>query len=128
MGKPVIMGQAPTRIEDRYFMQKVKLGQGAFGTVWRGVDRNDQSVVAIKQLDKTQLLHRGMLREDVNREIKVMNTCKHQNVIKLIGTFEDARNIYLIQEYCDGGDFGDKLKERGTHLQEHEASNWMRDI
>ena len=30
----------------RYFLQKVKLGEGSFGTVWRAVDRPSSAKVA----------------------------------------------------------------------------------
>mmetsp|Transcript_88356 Transcript_88356/g.250372 ORF Transcript_88356/g.250372 Transcript_88356/m.250372 type:complete len:375 (+) Transcript_88356:96-1220(+) len=122
------MGQANAKVEDRYFIQKVKLGQGAFGTVWRAIDRQDQAVVAIKQMDKSQLLKRRIQREDVEREISVMNTCIHVNIIRLLNTFEDVMCFYLALEYCDGGDFGDKLKERSMECPEHEAASWVRDI
>ena len=46
-------------------MQKVKLGQGAFGVVWRAVDRQSNSIVAIKQLDKAALPRRGVKRSDI---------------------------------------------------------------
>mmetsp|Transcript_128621 Transcript_128621/g.274432 ORF Transcript_128621/g.274432 Transcript_128621/m.274432 type:complete len:317 (+) Transcript_128621:73-1023(+) len=122
------MGSAHSSLDNKYFVQKVKLGQGAFATVWRGVDRRDESVVAIKQLDKAQLRIRGLYQEDIEREIDVMQACQHTNLIRLLDRFEDMRHIFLAIEYCDGGDFGDKLKERGAYLDDMEAASWMHDI
>lgn len=125
------MGQAGSsggRVEDRYFLQKVKLGQGSFGTVWRAVDRHNNNVVAIKQLDKATMPRRGVHRQDIEREIHMMKACPHPNITCLYDTFEDATSIYLALEYCDGGDFGDKVQERGMNLQEHEAADYVRQI
>merc|ERR1719199_710104 len=57
-----------------------------------------------------------------------MQAAKHVNITQLHGTFEDNQSIYLALEYCDGGDFGDKVKERGMGLREEEAADWMAQI
>jgi len=122
------MGQTQTKLEDRYHLQKVKLGQGSFGVVWRAVDKANQEVVAIKQLDKSRMPKRGVSREDVEKEIGIMTACRHRNLLGLLATFEDDRYVSLALEYCDGGDFGDKVKERGQNLEQEEAVAWMHDI
>mmetsp|Transcript_88204 Transcript_88204/g.175193 ORF Transcript_88204/g.175193 Transcript_88204/m.175193 type:complete len:763 (-) Transcript_88204:8-2296(-) len=126
------MGQGPgtvgAQLEERYFLQKVKLGQGSFGTVWRAVDRQNQTIVAIKQLDKASLPRRGVTRQDIEREISMMKACDHDNITKLYDNFEDANSIYLALEYCDGGDFGDKVKERGLSVEELEVAEWCRQM
>jgi len=116
------------RIEDKYFIQKVKLGQGSFGTVWRAVDLRTNNVVAVKQLDKAAMPRRGVRREDIEREITVMKAVQHDNITRLLDTVEDQRSIYLALEYCSGGDFGDKVKERGNQLTEPEAADWVLQI
>mmetsp|Transcript_44029 Transcript_44029/g.113848 ORF Transcript_44029/g.113848 Transcript_44029/m.113848 type:complete len:566 (+) Transcript_44029:63-1760(+) len=115
-------------LEDRYFLQKVRLGQGSFGTVWRAIDRASGLVVAIKQLEKARMRRTGLTREAVDREVAMMRACGHENIAQLLGTFEDSKNMYMAQEYCDGGDFGDKVRERGLSLQEPEAALWMRQV
>jgi len=115
-------------LEDKYFLQKVKLGQGSFGTVWRAIDRHNDRVVAIKQLDKAQLPKRGVKRQDIEREIAMMKASSHENLTQLFDTYEDEQYIYLALEYCDGGDFGDKVKERGMALTEKEVAEFMRQM
>eukprot|EP00931_Biecheleriopsis_adriatica_P055600 TRINITY_DN32916_c0_g1_i1.p1 TRINITY_DN32916_c0_g1~~TRINITY_DN32916_c0_g1_i1.p1 ORF type:complete len:600 (+),score=133.32 TRINITY_DN32916_c0_g1_i1:80-1879(+) len=114
--------------QERYFLQKVKLGQGTFGTVWRAVDRQTNTPVAVKQLDKAALPKRGMRRSDIEREVSIMQAVSHDNVTKLHTTWEDSQSIFLVLEYCNGGDFGDKVKERGMALEEREAAEWVFQI
>jgi serine/threonine protein kinase len=109
-------------------LQKVKLGQGSFGTVWRAVDKHNDRVVAIKQLDKATMPKRQVTRKDIEREVELMKAVKHENITQLYDTFEDERSIFLALEYCDGGDFGDKVKERGMSLREEEAADWVAQI
>lgn len=125
------MGQGVSSSEsaaERYYLQKVKLGEGSFGTVWRAVDRHTNSTVAVKQLDKAVLPKRGVRRSDIEREISVMQAVDHENVTKLYGSSEDQQSIFLALEYCNGGDFGDKVKEKGLDLAETMAAEWMYQI
>lgn len=122
------MGQASGKVDDHFFLQKVKLGEGSFGTVWRAVDRQSKETVAVKQLEKASMPRRGVRQQDIENEIQVMRAVEHRNVTKLLANFEDSENIWIALEYCDGGDFGDKVKERGATLLEHEAADWMRQI
>jgi len=125
------MGQAQPKgaqLEDRYFVQKVKLGSGSFGTVWRAVDRSSGRIVAVKQLDKAGLPRRGVTRRDIDREISLMQVCSHENLLQLFDTFEDDKHIYVVLEYCEDGDFGDKLQERGMGINEAVAAEWTRQM
>lgn len=115
-------------VEKRYYLQKVKLGAGSFGTVWRAVDRKTNTIVAIKQMDKSRMTTRGVKKEDVERETNMMKACSHENVLGLYETFEDAKFIYLALEYCGDGDLSDKIRERALRLQEPQAAEWMRQI
>merc|ERR1711963_604288 len=104
------------------------LGEGSFGVVRRAVDKRDQTVVAIKQVDKDQLTRRGLRREDVEREITVMRACEHKNIMRLLDAWEDVTKVCMVFEYCDGGDFGDKLKECADKLEDAEACRYMSHI
>jgi serine/threonine protein kinase len=119
---------ASTNLEDKYFLQKVKLGQGSFGVVWRGVEKTTSMPVAVKQMDKAQLPRRGVKREDIEREVSVMKVVVHENILRLYDFCEDQQYISFVLEYCDGGDFGDKVKEREKNVTEEEAAKWMKQI
>lgn len=124
------MGQVggKAQLDETYFVQKVKLGQGTFGTVWRARHRANGHTVAIKQLDKASLPRRGVSRKDIEREVSMMKACDHINITKLFDTFEDDTSIYLALEYCDGGDFGDKVNEIGLAMTEVMVAEWMQQI
>lgn len=124
------MGQATSKLKQRYHLQKVKLGEGAFGTVWRGVHRKTGKVVAVKQLQIERLTGSGIRdeRPEIEREIQLMRSLVHENIAQIFDTFEENSSIYVVLEYCDGGDFGDKVLERGMDIQEPEVAHWVQQM
>lgn len=117
------------RVEDQYFIQKVKLGHGTFGTVWRAVDKKTQQPRAVKEIEKFNNARMGINRDQIMTEIAIMQACTHPNIIRLYGNYEDSRKIYLVLEYCEGGDFGDKMKQvTAAGVNETEVVGWMRQV
>jgi len=49
-----------------------------------------------------------------------MKLLDHPNIIKLYEAFEDAKNIYLVMEVCDGGELFDRIIDKGN-FSESEA-------
>lgn len=115
-------------VEDLYFQQKVKLGQGGFGSVWRAIDRKTNLFVAVKEIDKMKAYWQGAKRSEIQMEIRILRACDHVNITHLYNYFEDSAFISIVLEYCDGGDLDDKLKERGWKVPEEQASRWMHQI
>lgn len=52
----------------------------------------------------------------------------HPNLIKLYGYFGEGANIYLIQEYAEGGNLFDLLKKNRGGLPEQTVSRHMREV
>ena len=59
-------------------------------------------LVAVKKIDKASLKSRK-IRETLAREITIHKKLKHQYIVRLYSTLEDAFFIYLIMEYVSKG-------------------------
>jgi serine/threonine-protein kinase ULK/ATG1 len=57
------------------------------------------------------------LRELVQNEITVLKRCCSDNVIRYIDSFQSASNVYILMEFCNGGDL-EKYIERKGRLRE----------
>ena len=74
-----------------------ELGKGAFGVVWRGVDkRKKNDAVAVKKVEKT-----AVTEISLSRELTYMQQCRHQNVIELYDHIEYDKHIYFVLELCE---------------------------
>ena len=66
------------------------------------------------------------LIDDLRNEIALLKLVDHPNVIKLFEFYEDDSNIFLILEFCDGGELFDRLHEQaGSHYGEVQAARLM---
>ena len=83
------------------------LGQGAFGSVYK-VKRKNQGareiIRALKEISKESMNVNEENEEELRNEIEVLKSIDHPNIMKIFEFFEDNKNIYLINEFCGGGD------------------------
>lgn len=67
------------------FDEKMKLGQGGFGVVYKGVlvgDNGEDTTVAVKQFSRANT--KG--QEDFLQELSIINRLRHRHLVRLIGT------------------------------------------
>ena len=84
------------------------LGAGAFGKVFLSHNIADPSLeVAIKLFNKTKLTRDQIKR--IKEEVKILTTLDHPNIVKYYQTYEDTKYMYLVMEYCPGGELFDKI-------------------
>ncbi|KAJ7050177.1 kinase-like protein [Mycena amicta] len=87
------------------------IGKGSFATVYKGYHEEDNRTVAIKTVLRSKLSPK--LFENLQSEIQILKSLSHRHITKLIEIVRTERNIYLIMEYCSGGDLTNYIKTRG---------------
>ena len=83
------------------YLIKYTLGQGTFGKVNLGIYLPKKEKVAIKILEKKKILEYED-RVRIEKEIKILKTLRHPNIIHLYSVLQTKENIYLIMEYAKG--------------------------
>ncbi|GAB0493250.1 hypothetical protein MMPV_004526 [Pyropia vietnamensis] len=111
-------------VEDYYVMGEV-LGAGSFAQVHRAVDRGTGEEVAVKVINKAGYDAREL--EYVVREVAIMRSLNHPNIVSTYDIFETSTHLYLVIELCEGGELFDIVADHG-HLSEQRASQVMRSI
>lgn len=102
------------------------LGRGKFGSVYLAREKRTKYIVALKVLQKSQLLKAGV-EHQLRREIEIQSHLRHRNILRMYGYFYDAKRIYLILEYSTGGELYKKLTSKGR-FSEHASARYIADL
>ena len=105
---------------------KQKLGNGKFGLVKLGVNKQTKEKVAIKIMNKSKMDSSDI--ELMRTEIEILKICQHPNIIRLYDIFENIDYIYIIMEYCPGGDLFSYLENRNFKVSEERAAILMKKM
>lgn len=88
-----------------------EIGSGSYGEVHKVVEKDTGLVFALKSLSKPFMKRKEMLKYAIS-EIKIMQKLVHPFVISMKCAFEDSSTLYLILEYCSGGDLEALLSKK----------------
>ncbi|KAI0733248.1 kinase-like protein [Fomitopsis betulina] len=102
------------RIEDEEVKPYViisDLGKGSFATVYRGYHEQTHRQVAIKTVSRAGLSPK--LFDNLQGEIEILKALSHRHITRLLDIVRAEKNIYLIIEFCAGGDLSNYIKKRG---------------
>jgi len=62
---------------------------------------------AVKRLNLDKMSATQKVR--LEYEIDILKNLNHPNILKLYETFEEKKHIYLVTEYCEGGELFDEI-------------------
>ncbi|KAM3582504.1 MAPK-activated protein kinase Srk1 [Umbelopsis sp. WA50703] len=110
-----------------------KMGDGAFSNVYRAYDTVTEDQVAVKvvrkfELDQSEMgrshLHpnikkktKATERANILKEIQIMRSVQHENIVQLISFSESDEYYYLVLELCNGGELFHRIV-RMTYFSE----------
>lgn len=115
-------------IGDFEYSKKDLIGHGAFAVVFKGRNRKKHdAVVAIKAITKKNLAKSQNLLSKEIKILKELSGLQHENVVALLDCKETSHHVYLVMEYCNGGDLADYLQVKGT-LSEDTISQFFKQI
>ncbi|XP_064373677.1 serine/threonine-protein kinase ULK3 isoform X3 [Dromaius novaehollandiae] len=102
-------GWAPPRLDE--FILTERLGTGTYATVYKAYRKKDaREVVAVKCVSKRSLNRASV--ENLLTEIEILKTIRHPHIVELKDFQWDSDHIYLIMEFCAGGDLSHFIRTR----------------
>jgi len=111
------------------------IGQpGQFGQAFKITHKKTKEVLAAKKISKCKFnlnaTERQFHYKQLRDEIKIMQTiADHPNIIRIHEVFEDKEALWLVLDYCAGGELFDRIREQdGGSYSEHDAAVVLRQM
>ena len=79
------------------------IGKGSYGKVFLVQKKDDQKIYAMKILKKKAMIKRNQVNH-IKTERKIMELIDHPFIVKLIYAFQTAQKLYMVMDYCPGGE------------------------
>lgn len=89
-----------------------KLGEGGFGSVYKGV-LADNTVVAVK---KSKGVDKAQMNEDFQHEIATVSQVNHRNVVKLLGLCLETKVPLLVYEFISNGTLFKHIHDKRSQI------------
>jgi len=103
-------------IVGRYRLDQL-IGQGSMGSVYRAIDAETGGAVAVKRLRRDTVLRDPRTVSRFLREGQTLRRLDHPNIVKLLDSFEDEGDHYLVMELVGGGSLEQQLRSRSEPFE-----------
>ncbi|XP_060910033.1 serine/threonine-protein kinase Nek5-like isoform X2 [Labrus mixtus] len=106
-----------------------QIGEGAFGKAFlvRDKDGGGERQCVVKQINLRKMSARE--KEASKKEVTLLSKMKHPNIVSFISSFQERGGLYIVMEYCDGGDLMKKINmQRGVFFREEQMVAWFVQI
>ncbi|CAN3364590.1 serine/threonine-protein kinase Rad53p [Diutina catenulata] len=104
----------PQGIHRDYAIKNEVIGQGAFATVKKCVERATGHSYAVKIINRRKALNTSGAITGVERELSILQQLDHPHIVSLQAFYEDAENYYIVMELVPGGDLMDFVASNGA--------------
>ena len=97
------------------FVKLSRLGNGAYGQVFKVKNKDTNKIYALKEINKLKLIKENKFHQ-ILIENEILKVCSHPNIVKYYGFYENESTFSIIEEYCPFGDLSTFLQENKQKL------------
>eukprot|EP00347_Sterkiella_histriomuscorum_P010547 403375863 len=117
---------AQSKIGPKSFEPLSLLGQGSFGEVYLVRKKDTNELFAMKVLQKQKIMGQNLVKYAVT-ERNVLSYTRHPFIVGLNYAFQTRDKLFLILDYCPGGDLG-KVITKERRLTEDRARIYLSEV
>ena len=99
------------------FQMMNEIGDGKFGKVYLGINEETKEKVAIKQIEKSKNID----LDSIHQEINIHKILIHPYLCKMYYVVENPTYIFIVTEYCSGGEIFKNLMDEEEPYEEKKA-------
>nr|XP_014350212.1 PREDICTED: serine/threonine-protein kinase Nek1 [Latimeria chalumnae] len=104
-----------------------KIGEGSFGKAILVKSKEDGRQYVIKEINISRMSSKE--REESRREVAVLANMKHPNIVQYKESFEESGCLYIVMDYCEGGDLFKRINtQKGILFSEDQIMDWFVQI
>ncbi|XP_050696689.1 serine/threonine-protein kinase ULK3-like isoform X2 [Eriocheir sinensis] len=112
------------KIPDYIFAEKI--GAGNYADVYKAYKKGKvREVVAVKCVLQSSLSRSAL--NNLESEIKILKKLKHEHIVQMLDFVWDDKYIYIIMEYCSGGDLSTFVKSK-QRLSENVCQRFLQQL
>jgi len=121
----------PVRVPNRdvyefyEFGEQDVIGKGAFGDVYKAVDKETGEVVAIKAIQIDNGLKNHLKK--IKRELMIIKFLHHENIVRFFEYFKTEEKVFLVMELAEGGELLQLILDNGF-VAPSDTAGYMRQI
>jgi serine/threonine-protein kinase ULK/ATG1 len=93
-------------LDREYYYINDPIGYGSFSVIFKGYRYSDRMPIAVKLITKI------IDQKYFENEVQIMKNIEHPNILKLYKVIKKDGKIYLILEYCNGGDLSNYIQKK----------------
>uniref|UniRef100_A0A8C5L930 non-specific serine/threonine protein kinase n=1 Tax=Jaculus jaculus TaxID=51337 RepID=A0A8C5L930_JACJA len=109
------------------YVRLQKIGEGSFGKAVLVKSTEDGRQYVIKEISISRMSSKE--REESRREVAVLANMKHPNIVQYRESFEENGSLYIVMDYCEGGDLFKRINaQKGSLFQEDQILDWFVQI
>uniref|UniRef100_A0A3B3DN48 non-specific serine/threonine protein kinase n=1 Tax=Oryzias melastigma TaxID=30732 RepID=A0A3B3DN48_ORYME len=111
---------------DKYEKVK-KIGEGSFGKAILVKSKEDGRQYVIKEIGISGMSTKE--RQESRKEVSVLANMSHPNIVQYKESFEEGGCLYIVMDYCEGGDLFKKINsQKGMLFSEEQILDWFVQI
>ena len=103
------------------------LGTGTTGDVRKCVHRDSKEERAVKIFRRNTLSEVTIHGTTRSREVEILRIVDHPNIVRVYEYFEDAKRVFLVMEYCKGGELQHRVDSK-YQFTEHAAALIVKQV
>lgn len=106
-----------------------RIGEGSFGLVYLVVSKKTGANCVAKEINISKMTPKG--RDEALREVRVLTKLQHPNIISYKESFIQNGNLYIMTDYCEGGDLASRIRRnslKSCYFTEEEILDWFVQI
>jgi len=110
------------------FYEVIKtLGEGAYGQVFKVMNKKTKNIRAMKVINKLKACLDEDDENNLIKEINVLRSLDHPNILKIYEYYSTPRKLYIISELCNGGELFDRIS-KVKYFNEKVAAHILRQL